>query len=440
MRVMWVTGLPLENPTVQYWSANNPSVVSERVASNFTYTVPQKWWPIFNGMIYQVDMDGLEPGAEYTYRVGGYDTANATDRRSADFTFRATPLSDDANRKTRVGVLADHGTFALLGFAVMDKMIAVQESLQLEMVMTVGDLCYAGLSSAMPRLNISKEDEFEHFWDLWAIQNEPIAARLPFMVGPGNHERFYDWTAFTSRYKMPYASSKGNGNFWYAYEYGNSYWISLDSEESLEAGSPQLDWFESTLQYAVANRARVPWVVVTIHKPIYSSDNGSPSFRERLEPLLLQYDVDITFTGHMHCYERIHPSDNSVPTVLPVKGRTRDTLGDDMYYSLNKGPVHVVQGNTGAMQFETWIQPQPAYSAVRFGDGFVPRNRSHTLQSAAELQGEVFDRVNYTDTFGFGSVTFLNSTHMYYEMIPITGTQGTDKFWIVKDRSATAMF
>ncbi len=49
-----------------------------------------------------------------------------------------------------------------LGFAVEDKLIAVHESYGVDMVMYAGDLCYAGLSTAMPRLNIDKEDEFEH--------------------------------------------------------------------------------------------------------------------------------------------------------------------------------------------------------------------------------------------------------------------------------------
>jgi len=303
--------------------------------------------------------------------------------------------------------------------------------------MVVGDLFYAGLSSAMPRLNISKEDEFEHVWDLWAIQNQPIAATRPWMVGPGNHERFYNWTALTNRYKMPDKNSNGNGVFWYAYEYGNSYWISVDSEEDLYEGAPQRIWLENTLQYAVANRARVPWIVVTIHKPIYSSDDGSPSYRDRMEPLMLKYDVDITFVGHMHCYDRVHPSDNYVPTVLPVKGGGNGL--EDVYYSLGKGPVHVVQGNTGAMQVEQWIQPQPAWSAVRFANGWIPQNK--TAQPAGQhnhhdLPHLGAQRVNYTDTFGFGSVTFVNSTHMYYEMVPVTGTLGYDKFWIVRDNRA----
>ena len=50
----------------------------------------------------------------------------------------------------------------LLGFAVSDAMAKAQDDLKIDMVAVMGDLCYAGLSSAMPRLNITKEDEFEH--------------------------------------------------------------------------------------------------------------------------------------------------------------------------------------------------------------------------------------------------------------------------------------
>ena len=172
-------------------------------ADSFTYTVPQKWWPIFTGMIYEVDMTGLDADTAYTYRVAGYDPINATTRYSNSFEFRSKPESTDPNRKTTIATLADHGTFMLFGFATVNKMIELQQSLGFEMVFVAGDLSYAGLSSAIPALNISKEDEFEHIWDLLGIQNQPIAAVMPWMVGNGNHERFYNWTAFTSRYKMP---------------------------------------------------------------------------------------------------------------------------------------------------------------------------------------------------------------------------------------------
>lgn len=86
-------------------------------------------------------------------------------------------------------------------------------------------------------------------------------------------------------------------------------------------------------------------IVVNIHKPIYSTVEGAPSFREYIEQYLLEYDVDLVLYGHMHNYERISPLNNYVLTVPPT------TLHHaDAYYSTGKGPVYVCQGNTGAMQ------------------------------------------------------------------------------------------
>ena len=71
----------------------------------------------------------------------------------------------------------------LLGFATTDLLKQTQDEKEVDLVMIAGDLCYAGLSTSSARYNITKDDEFEHIWDLWGIQNEPVAATRPFMVG-----------------------------------------------------------------------------------------------------------------------------------------------------------------------------------------------------------------------------------------------------------------
>lgn len=239
LKVMWVTMSSLEQPIVQYLpKASSPAsadydwtAASSAPAVTSSYSVPKKWWPIFTGVIYDADMAGLVPGASYMYRVGGFSPGNATFRFSEVHEFAAPPIPfADRDRPTTVAALADQGTFEFFGFAVLDKMVQMRHELGLEMVMVAGDLSYAGLSSAFPPLNITKEDEFEHIWDLLFIQNQAIAANLPWMSGDGNHERFYNWSAFTHRYQMPQsmaladAASAGeptNGNFWYSYVYGN---------------------------------------------------------------------------------------------------------------------------------------------------------------------------------------------------------------------------
>ena len=172
MKVMWATMENLENPFVEYqlttpnidWEESNRKIM-KLPATNWTYTVPQKWWPIFEGVLYEVNMIHLQPEKKYSYRVGGYDVANQTVRYSEVFTFIAAPDHSDPSRVTKVFTIADHGTFELLGFETvlkMKKLIDDSNPLQdnrPDFVFAAGDLSYAGLSSEFELLNISKEDE-----------------------------------------------------------------------------------------------------------------------------------------------------------------------------------------------------------------------------------------------------------------------------------------
>jgi hypothetical protein len=208
------------------------------------------------------------------------------------------------------------------------------------------------------------------------------------------------------------------------------------------------------------------------------------NFSKALESLLIETDVDLVLAGHLHSYERIHPVDNYEVTSYPTRFNGGH-LGPDVYkadgnaffihpicycsksqkktlifrFSLiihlffsylfvviamlslkpGKGPVYVVQGNTGAMQFEKWDQPQPAWSAVRFANGYAPRNKTHSVRADGGSEETVDDvegvllPTNYSDTFGFGVATFVNRSHMYYRMVPVTGSVGEDLFWIIKE-------
>lgn len=435
MKVMWVTGSNLEAPYVEYTLVTDDNWENSVIANatNFTYSVPQYWWPVFEGVIYEANMVELVGSSRYKYRVMGYDCENNTIRSSDIFEFNAARSLSEPDQKVVISVLGDQGTFMLFGFATTDLLVSMQDSYGVDLVMYAGDLCYAGLSSNLPPMNITKDDEFEHVWDLWGIQNEPISATRPFMVGVGNHEKFYNYTAFNNRYHMPYSSSEGNENFWYSYNYGSVHWISISSEHSLEPDSPQMQFLLKDLEKAQANRSLIPWIVLSLHRPIYCSSMNSFSdtrpgskYQAALEPLLLQYDVDLTVTGHMHMYERIHPNVDGHVTDYPTKQVIDDTEVD-VYHSDGLGPVHVVQGNTGAMQDSLWVYPVPPWSAVRYANGFVPGDERPTRDN---LDGLILDS-NYTDTFGIGLITFMNSTHLFYDSVPITGNI-TDKFWIVK--------
>jgi hypothetical protein len=477
MKAMWVTMQELEKPVVEYLPASSSdwSMATSKSAISYTYRVEEKWWPIFTGLIYEVNMERLTPNFQYKYRVGGYDPVNATMRYSQEYTFRASPKSNNPSRTTKVFSLADHGTFMLFGFETVLKMYRMMDSVHPDFVFVAGDLSYAGLSSAMPKLNISKEDEFEHVWDLLGVQNEPVAARIPWMVGNGNHERFYNWSAYTNRYKMPSNPDLGSdGNFWYTFSYGNIQWIQISSEHSLAPDSPQIQFLRNALEAANANRETVPWIVLSFHKPFYCSIEGSPTFAAQLEDIMIEYDVDLTITGHMHAYERIHPVRKGEVTSMPTKEwmlnmDTKKPSRCDVYRSNGVGPVHVMQGFTGGFQAERFMQPQPAWSAFRMADGIVFHNRSRhesaqmewmeshkqsnieidlsdetklsanmiadlPLLSSQDL--EFSKNYNYSHTYGFGYITAINATHLHYQAIPnVDGLINHDEFWIVKDHT-----
>merc|ERR1711924_350290 len=137
------------------------------------------------------------------------------------------------------------------------------------------------------------------------------------------------------------------------------------SEHDLGPGSAQHAWLRDDLARAHRNRASVPWIVFALHRPLYSSDAGefanhspgAPRLRD-LEPMLLNFSVDLTVSGHQHGYERCHPARNGSVLSRPV----RDATGVDVY-TAPAGPVHLMIGTAGALQAETWVDPQPAWSA-----------------------------------------------------------------------------
>jgi len=52
------------------------------------------------------------------------------------------------------------------------------------------------------------------------------------------------------------------------------------------------------------------WKIAFFHHPLYSSAGRHGSdlqLRNRLEPLLVAYNVSVAFTGHDHVYERVKP-------------------------------------------------------------------------------------------------------------------------------------
>ena len=66
----------------------------------------------------------------------------------------------------------------------------------------------------------------------------------------------------------PWETSGGDStNFWYSLDIGGVHIVSSSSEHDYSSlDSPQMEWLAADLEKAVANRDKVPWIIVAIHK------------------------------------------------------------------------------------------------------------------------------------------------------------------------------
>jgi hypothetical protein len=73
--------------------------------------------------------------------------------------------------------------------------------------------------------------------------------------------------------------------------------VSISTEHDFSPGSDQMEWLAGDLARAAGNRAAVPWVAMSIHRPMYCTKLGEADlgnqFQVAMEPLMVQYDVDI---------------------------------------------------------------------------------------------------------------------------------------------------
>lgn len=134
----------------------------------------------------------------------------------------------------------------------------------LDFVFLNGDIAYAGMNS-------EKVGEVEPIWDLFGQQTEPWASIVPFMPGVGNHEKYYNYTAYQNRYYLP-RSPGSNSNLWFSFDYGQIHLVHFSSEHDYHKGSDQYKFLEADLKAARSN-GYTEWIIVAAHRPFYSSDS-----------------------------------------------------------------------------------------------------------------------------------------------------------------------
>jgi hypothetical protein len=378
MVVMWVTA-EIQDSVVKY-GLNSQNYVFSANGTLSTYDVGVDGW---KGYVHTVMLTGLQPSTKYYYIAGSVNQNNW----SQEFSFTTAP--DTNTGKHVFAVMGDMGTTIPMGWAVTNQMVTDNEKYHFGAILHVGDVAYAGTGSTY---------ELEEVWDMWCTQVQPLAANVPYMFAVGNHEHYYNYTSYRTRFTMPGDECGGNHNFWYSINYGPVHLIFMSTEHPYDSTSVQGHWLLNDL--ANIDHEQTPWVIAMGHRPMYCSDQDeydaqSPGayFQTTIEPLFEQYGVDLYLCGHMHMYERIFPVNNG--TVIQT-GNVWNNPG---------ATAHVVQGTAGVFTDNSrkWVDPEPEWSAYR------------------------------SDDWGYGRMTAYNHTHLHYEFLREWDNSVVDHFWLIKN-------
>jgi hypothetical protein len=404
MIVSWQVRTPVTAPFIRLGSC--PGEYGGRVQAELRTLTSQLSWmhPIDSEPLIKpttvtqyylhVELSHLMPDTTYYYVVGhdGHDPAGDPSLGGM-YSFRTAPRRP--------------GTFTFTAFG--DESVSYDAVANGQLIaglnpafhLHMGDLCYADTSGQ----GLITDSYDARVWDAFFVQNEPVAARVPWMVAVGNHdmEAWYSPNGYggqEARFTFPDngpAQCPGT----YAWRYGNVGLISLDANDVSYAipanynysGGAQTAWLKHTLAAMRADRA-TDFIVVYFHHSTYTTcnaDGAEGGAQDQWSPLFDSYQVDLVLNGHNHVYERTDPIRAGEATGVADIGATIDPA--------KQGTTYVVAGGGGDSVYSFTVADN--YEGNRTpNDAPVPMilNRRGKTTETVEVN---WSRVRYT---GYGLI------------------------------------
>lgn len=342
--------------------------------------------------IHKVVLDELTPESTYLYHCGsdlGW---------SNEFWFKTPPLGSDWS--PHLVIYGDMGNENAKSLARLQE--ETQRGLY-DAVLHIGDFAY-DMDSENGRIG----DEFMR-------QIEPVAAYLPYMTCPGNHEESYNFSHYRARFNMP----GGPNSLYYSFNLGPIHIISISTEfyyfmnYGFKSVVFQYEWLVDDLIKAnlPENREKQPWIIIMGHRPMYCSNDDKDDCTHNetltrvglpflhlfgLEDLLYNYGVDLEIWAHEHSYERL----------WPIYNKQVYNGSYEAPYTNPKSPVHFVTGSAGCTEgTDGFVRPRPPWSAFVSSD------------------------------YGYTRLRVFNRTHLYWEQVSDDKEgQIIDSVWLIKDQ------
>lgn len=297
----------------------------------------------WGGVIHAVKLTGLKASTTYQYSCGGEKRELRTPPPSGQLPLRIAAVADLGEACDKPGC----------GNATIKALATVVENGEADLVVHAGDIAYTS--------------GHQDIWDEYMREMDPCVSRVPYMVAPGNHEHWFNFSGYRHRFDMPAPLGDAVGddrrNLWSSYDFGGVHFLAFSTEHLRSPDiEDQLAFVRADLTRANENRARVPWIIAYAHKPLYCSTSdyfdckiNSAHIRGLFEPLFHEFGVDVYLTGHVHNYERTWPVLNGT--------------AENQSYDKAKNTVHVVIGSAGDNEGLTnrW-ETCPAWSVAREGE------------------------------------------------------------------------
>jgi hypothetical protein len=405
MRVTWVTYYALSS-TVAYRELLCPNSSD---SGNFKYI--QGSYKIFNEgekydrfqNIHTAVITGIRPVCFYEYYVLNWIFSSETfvfSGRTPD-----TKSASDLDKPVRMIVFGDWGIGALGQYT--NHLLGEEAKMRnFDAILHIGDVAYD-----LEHRDGEVGDEY-----LRMIQH--IAAEYPYMIIPGNHENFNNFTHLKERFHMPVNEANQGTNSCFSFDIGRAHFVMFSTEvffnNRTDEAQVMLNWLSQDLKEANERRKERPWLILGTHHPLYCSVDWSRPMevqsnndcgvdtillQELLEDIFIENSVDIFFGAHVHNYERDSPI---------YRNKTVPSDFDDMHTHINaKAPLHIVAGNAG-------------------NDHSHNDPTSHTPQDWAKV---------WSNDYGYGRVIVYNSTHVYWEQYSGLDKNVIDYVWVIKNHT-----
>jgi acid phosphatase type 7 len=263
---------------------------------------------------WRATLDGLPPGS-----VACYEIRHRGELLLAGGSITTAPPAGTGAR-VRVLTIGDSGG----GGADQRALLAQTATVPFDLMIHTGDIAY----------DDGTLDQFEQkFFQVYA----PLLVHAPVFPSSGNHDyNTADAAAFRQVFVMPENGGPDGNERWYSFDWGDVHFVALDTER---IGAVQAGWLDADL---AANR--LPWTVVYLHRPPYSSGDhgGDELVRRELGPLLEKHAVPLVLAGHDHHYERFHAKKGVTYVVTGGGGRGVRAAGSTADTAFAEAVIHLV--------------------------------------------------------------------------------------------------